>query len=95
MDNQGLSHFAVYLRGSVGLDPDPGRQKWSTKIENVNKFYFLKCWMFSFDPGSLKMLDADPDSMNSGPQHCLEVIKSSSDLNWFTLPKSPVGTKAG
>jgi hypothetical protein len=32
-----------------GLDPDPGRQKCPTKnIKKVNKFLFLKCWMFSF-----------------------------------------------
>jgi hypothetical protein len=61
------------------------------KNRKVNKFHFLKCWKFSFDPGSLKMLDPDPD-----PQHCLEVIEPNSGLNLVIhQPKSPVGTKAG
>jgi hypothetical protein len=29
----------------VSPDPDPGGQK----IETVNKFHLLKCWMFSFE----------------------------------------------
>jgi hypothetical protein len=33
------------------MDPDPGGQKWPTKIEKVKIFYVLKegCWMFSFE----------------------------------------------
>jgi hypothetical protein len=31
-------------------DPDPGGQKWPTKIEKkVKNFQVLKCWMFSFE----------------------------------------------
>jgi hypothetical protein len=30
-------------------DPDPRGKKLPTDIEKVNKFHFLKCWMFSFE----------------------------------------------
>jgi hypothetical protein len=30
-------------------DPDPGGPKGPTKIENVNKFHFVRYWMFSFE----------------------------------------------
>jgi hypothetical protein len=30
-------------------DPDPGGQKCPTKIEKVQNFHVLKCWMFFFE----------------------------------------------
>jgi hypothetical protein len=37
------------------VDPESGsrRAKLPTKIENVEKFHVLKCWMFSFEGGRL------------------------------------------
>ncbi len=33
----------------VVADSDPRGQKWLAKIEKVDKFHVLKCWMFSFE----------------------------------------------
>jgi hypothetical protein len=45
----GLSFFNISVSVS-DLDPDPGGQKLPTKIEIINKkFYVLKYWMFSFE----------------------------------------------
>jgi len=30
-------------------NPDPGGQKWLTKVEKIKKFHVLKCWISSFD----------------------------------------------
>ncbi len=35
------------------VDPNPGEQKWPTKMEKVKKFNGLKCWMFSFEPSPI------------------------------------------
>jgi hypothetical protein len=38
------------LIGSVDPDPDPGGQKWPTKVEKkFKKLHVLKCWMASFE----------------------------------------------
>jgi hypothetical protein len=29
-------------------NPDTGGQKYPQKLKTINKFYFLKCWMVSF-----------------------------------------------
>jgi hypothetical protein len=34
---------------NLTADPDPGGQKLPTKIEKVQNFHVLKCWMFSFE----------------------------------------------
>ncbi len=39
-------HWCPWVRNP---DPDPGRQKWPTKIEKSKKIIFLKCWTFSFE----------------------------------------------
>jgi hypothetical protein len=31
------------------LNPDLGGHKLPTKVEKINKFYVLKCWMFYFE----------------------------------------------
>jgi hypothetical protein len=42
-----------HLIGIWNPDPDPGGQKRPTKIEKIQKFHVLKCWMFSFEGGRL------------------------------------------
>jgi hypothetical protein len=39
------------LKKNSVVDPDPGRQRAKTTHKNrkVNKFHFLKSWMFSFE----------------------------------------------
>ncbi len=34
---------------NLNADPDPGGQKWPTKIEKRQNFHVLKCLMFSFE----------------------------------------------
>ena len=35
--------------GQLYKDLDLGGQKWPKNLKNYEKFYALKCWMFSFD----------------------------------------------
>ncbi len=49
--NQGCGSGWIHINLScwMYLDPDPGGQKYTAKIEKSKDFSGLECWMFSFE----------------------------------------------